>query len=110
MTYRVVFEVAFASDEDREDYVASWQAGSEVIQTYPGARGTRLHSALGRNVVFAVAEWDSKSARDTAFEQIRLDHANRADEILGENGYDEKFGEVTLLAAGDEIASVFPPH
>ncbi|HUP26617.1 MAG TPA: hypothetical protein VM124_03175 [Candidatus Limnocylindrales bacterium] len=110
MTYRVVFEVAFASDEDRTDYIASWEAGSEVIQTYPGARGTRLHSALGRNGVFAVAEWESKEARDAAFEAIRRDHGEDADRILGENGYDEQFGEVTLFATGDEIAAVPSIH
>ena len=65
-----IFEVHTKPGYSSEQYASAWVQASEIIQTAPGARGTRLHRKIGDpNVLIAIASWDSKPARDTAESQ-----------------------------------------
>ena len=62
-----VFEVRIRPGYSVEEYADAWVRASEIIQSAPGARGTRLHRMIGRpDVLVAIASWDSKQARDAA--------------------------------------------
>jgi heme-degrading monooxygenase HmoA len=62
-----VFEVHLRGGYPASQYAEAWVRASEIIQTAPGARGTRLHRKLGDpQVLVAIASWDSKEARDAA--------------------------------------------
>jgi len=85
--YRVdvifVFEVRVRPGHDAEQYAEAWLRASEIIQTAPGARGTRLHRKIGEpGVLLAIASWDSKRERDTA----DIDRDPRVQRILDEQG------------------------
>ena len=68
--YRIVFEHHPKPGQEKE-FVAAWQRGSDKIQQYPGARGTKLFRSLSNTgVLYAMAEWDSKTARDDAMAEI----------------------------------------
>ena len=60
-----VFEVHVRPGYTAEAYAEAWVRASEIIQSAPGARGTRLHRKIGdQKVLLAIASWESKSARD----------------------------------------------
>lgn len=62
-----VFEVRVRSGYSAEHYAEAWVRASEIIQSAPGARGTRLHRKVGDPMaLLAIATWDSKAARDAA--------------------------------------------
>jgi hypothetical protein len=62
-----VFEVRVAAGHSAEGYAEAWVRASEIIQRAAGARGTRLHRAIGRpDTLLAVASWESKAQRDAA--------------------------------------------
>jgi len=64
-----VFEVHVrdAATHDAAAYARAWVEASRIIQSAPGARGTRLHRAIGREgVLLAIASWESKPLRDAA--------------------------------------------
>lgn len=62
-----VFEVHVKEGHSAEAYARAWVEASEIIQRAAGARGTRLHRAIGRpGVLLAIASWASKAERDTA--------------------------------------------
>ncbi|NLE46885.1 MAG: antibiotic biosynthesis monooxygenase [Sandaracinaceae bacterium] len=62
-----LFEVHIRPGYSAEKYGAAWIEASEIIQRAPGARGTRLHRAIGDpNRLLAIASWESKEARDAA--------------------------------------------
>lgn len=64
---KFVFEVRIRQGSAAEQYADAWVRASRIIQTAPGARGTRLHRKIGEpDVLLAIAEWDSKEARDAA--------------------------------------------
>ncbi|MHB0972048.1 MAG: antibiotic biosynthesis monooxygenase family protein [Thermoanaerobaculia bacterium] len=64
---KFLFEVRIRPGFTAEQYADAWVRASEIIQTAPGARGTRLHRKIGDpNVLLAIAEWDSKADRDAA--------------------------------------------
>lgn len=68
--YRVIFEHHPTAGKEQE-FINQWQAGSDVIQTYPGARGTLLFKSLDKpGVMYAMAEWESKAERDAAMKLI----------------------------------------
>lgn len=89
-----------------EQYVDAWKTGSAVIQKLPGARGTRLHRKIGYdNVLLAIADWESKEARDAAMEALgRADAATR--EITQKH---QAYGELTKIGAFDETEWVVMP-
>jgi len=62
-----IFEVHIRPGYSAERYGAAWLEASELIQRAPGARGTRLHRAIGDPMkLLAIASWESKEARDAA--------------------------------------------
>lgn len=68
--YRVIFEHHPILGKEQE-FINQWQAGSDIIQTYSGALGTLLFKSIDKpGVMYAMAERESKSARDEAIEAI----------------------------------------
>ena len=64
---KFIFEVRIRPGFTAEQYADAWVRARKIIQTAHGARGTRLHRKIGDpNVLIAIAEWDSKAARDAA--------------------------------------------
>ncbi len=62
-----VFEVRIRPGHSAEAYARDWVRASEIIQTAPGARGTRLHRRIGDpDALIAIASWESKPQRDAA--------------------------------------------
>lgn len=62
-----VFEVHIRPGYSADRYGAAWLEASEIIQRAEGARGTRLHRAIGDPMkLLAIASWESKDARDAA--------------------------------------------
>ena len=60
-----VFEVILSPGYPAEGYAEAWVRASEIIQSAPGARGTRLHRRIGDDRrLLAIASWDSKAQRD----------------------------------------------
>ena len=65
-----IFEVHTKPGYSPEQYASAWVQASEIIQTAPGARGTRLHRKIGDpNALIAIASWATKPARDAAESQ-----------------------------------------
>ena len=68
--FRVIFEQHVKPGEEA-DFIARWQENSDVVQTYPGALGSRLFRSLGKPAILhAMADWESKDARIAATEAI----------------------------------------
>ncbi len=62
-----VFEVEIGAGYTADEYAAAWVRASQIIQSAPGARGTRLHRKIGDpSRLIAIASWDSKVDRDAA--------------------------------------------
>lgn len=60
-----VFEVVVSPGYSAEAYAGAWVRASAIIQSAPGARGTRLHRKIGdERRLLAIASWDSKTQRD----------------------------------------------
>ena len=73
---KFVFQIKVKKGHTVEEYVDAWEQASVVIQQMSGARGTRLHRAIGDpTTLLAIAEWDSKEARDRAMSRLRGDPA-----------------------------------
>ena len=69
--YRVIFE-QHPKEGQEEAFIKQWKTGSDIIQTYPGARGTKLFRSLDDlKILYAMAEWESKAARDKAVAEIQ---------------------------------------
>jgi len=68
--YRVIFEHHPITGKE-EAFIKQWKTGSDIIQTYPGARGTKLFRSLDNpKVLYAMAEWESKAHRDKAISEM----------------------------------------
>ncbi len=90
---KFIFEVQVQDGYKAEQYAEAWVRASRIIQQAPGARGTRLHRKIGdRQVLLAIAEWDSKAQRDAMEakpqEQVRAIIAEQAEfcdiKVIGE--------------------------
>ncbi|MFH0970429.1 MAG: antibiotic biosynthesis monooxygenase [Candidatus Diapherotrites archaeon] len=103
--YRVIFEHHPIPGKET-DFIRQWQWGSDIIQTYPGARGTKLFRSLENpSILYAIADWESKPCRDRAMAEITK--LPNGDVILKEH---EKFLEkMIVLASIDLIAESNPP-
>ncbi|HTO53039.1 MAG TPA: antibiotic biosynthesis monooxygenase [Myxococcota bacterium] len=83
---KFIFQVHLRPGHTTEEYAATWQRASEILQSAPGARGTLLHRKIGDpNTLLAIASWESKTARDAREEFLKPDAAMRKvlDEHLG---------------------------
>ena len=66
-----VFEIKIKKGSKIDEYVSAWKTGSAIIQKMPGAHGTRLYSKIGdAKTLLAIAEWESKEARDKAMSKL----------------------------------------
>jgi len=62
-----IFEVRIRPGYSPEEYAEAWVQASEIIQSAPGAEGTRLHRRIDDpDRLIAIATWDSKASRDRA--------------------------------------------
>ncbi len=99
--YRVIFKHNVKEGQE-EEYVKQWQEGSDVIQTYPGALGTKLFRKIDEpGYLYAIADWESKGARTLAIETIKKERPD-AEEILHKHetylNSHVTFGEFELIA------------
>lgn len=104
---KFIFQVRIKEDRTLDEYVEAWQRASAMIQSMPGARGTRLHRTIGSSrSLLAIAEWDSKETRDHAIAHLRQDPATSA--TLARH---REFGEFSLVGEFDDAEwSVVPDH
>ena len=103
---KYIFKIKIKKGRTVEEYIKAWRRGSNIIQKFPGARGTRLYRNLGSpNNLIAIADWESKKARDAALEGVegikklgpkdyKIVHAHR------------KYGKFIPIGAFEEIAKV----
>ena len=99
--YRILIKHHPRSGQE-DAFIQQWQSGSDVIQTYAGALGTKLFRNPDQPAIFyAMADWESKDARNAAMKAIEKDRPD-AETIL--HGYaafldqHEKIGEFELVA------------
>ena len=77
-----IFEVHLRDGYRAEDYAATWERASKLIQRSPGARGTRLHRKIGDpSVLLAIATWESKEARDNMEAELAQEIADLLDSL-----------------------------
>ncbi len=97
---RFVFQIRVKKGKTLEEYVEAWKQGSVIMQRMAGARGTKLHRSIGDpGLLLAIAEWDSKEARDLAMQKLRNDPDPMIKEILGR---DLEFGDFSLVGEFEE--------
>lgn len=91
---KYIFEAKIKVGHTAEEYASAWENGSKIIQKMSGARGTRLHRKIGDpNTLLAIAEWESKEARDKAMDELEnSDEATR--EIIHAH---HEFGEFVKI-------------
>lgn len=95
---KYVFLIRVKEGRTVEEYIEAWKCASAVIQRMPGARGTRLHRAIGDpRTLLAIAEWESKEARDTAMIRLKQDPATR--KAIGRH---LEFGDFSLVGEFDD--------
>ncbi len=76
---KFIFEVHLKPGHTVAEYADAWMRASAIIQTAPGARGTRLHRKIGHpDVLMAIATWESKPQRDARDDFLKPDAAMRA--------------------------------
>jgi hypothetical protein len=102
--YRIVFE-QHVRDGEEEAFIEHWQANSDVIQKFPGARGTGLFRNLGvPSVLYAFADWESKEARELATQAI-----GEVEGLAHKLRDHEQFVNRTVVVAELEIVGVSLP-
>ena len=95
---KFIFQVRIKEGRTLDEYVEAWQRASVIIQGMPGARGTRLHRAIGSSrSLLAIAEWDSKEERDQAMAHLRQDPAKSS--TLARH---REIGDFSLVGEFDE--------
>jgi heme-degrading monooxygenase HmoA len=98
---KYIFEITIKPKSTLEEYVAAWQHGSEIIQKSQGARGTRLYRKIGEpNKLIAIADWESKEARDKAMAGLELN--------IGIKNH-RNYGEINLVGEYEEAEWVALP-
>lgn len=99
---KFLFEVRIRPGYAAEQYAEAWVRASEIIQRAPGARGTRLHRKIGEpDVLIAIAEWESKAARDAA------QGIDTADAIIADAA---RYCDITILGEFDDPEWVVLPE
>ena len=98
-----VFEVIVSRGHSAEAYADAWVRASRIIQSAPGARGTRLHRKIGDDRrLLAIASWESKAQRD-AMEASPSDEVQR---IIREQA---EFVEVRVIGEFEDPEWVVEP-
>jgi len=100
--YRVIFE-HHPKEGQEAKFVAEWQKGSDIIQSYPGALGTKLFRITNPKILYAMADWESKDVRTKTVEAIVKDHG---EEIL--HAHEQFVDSYEIIAEGELIAESVP--
>ena len=86
-----IFEVHIRPGYTPEQYAEAWVHASRIIQSAPGAQGTRLHRKIDDpNVLLAIATWESKAIRDA----MEAQQGEKARAIIAEQA---EFVEVRVI-------------
>lgn len=102
--YRVIFRHIVKQGMEHE-FMQQWQAGSDIIQTYPGARGTLLFKSLDDDkTYYAMAEWESIKHREDAMNEI----SKRDDAEVIMHGHEKFVEDFITLVSADHIATSLP--
>jgi heme-degrading monooxygenase HmoA len=105
--YRYIWKIKLSDPSDKDRFIAHWREGSAILQKFEGALGTHLHEVRDEpGSYYAVAEWETREARDAMSEEANHGTSELAIEWqkLPKN---EEFGEV-INFQGDEIGVVMP--
>lgn len=105
--YTYIWKIVVEGEDKQTVFIENWRRASQVMQEYTGAHGTCLHTAADEsNTFYAIAEWESKAARD-AMEADRVAGSERAQswEKFAKN---EAFGRPTTVAKLEQIGEVSP--
>jgi len=98
-----VFEVVISPGYSADAYADAWVRASKIIQSAPGASGTRLHRKIGdEHRLLAIASWDSKAQRDD-MEASPVDEVQR---IIREQA---EFVEVRVIGEFEDPEWVVQP-
>lgn len=100
-----VFEVLVKPGYSAEQYADAWVRASRIIQSAPGARGTRLHRKIGDQMkLLAIASWETKTQRDA----MELTPDNTVSEIIAAQA---EFVEVRVVGEYEDPSwEVIPPE
>lgn len=97
---RFVFQIRIKQGKTLDEYVDAWEQGSAIIQRMEGARGTKLHRSVGDpRFLLAIAEWDSREARDLAMNRLGNDSDPMTKDIVSRH---LKFGDFSLVGEFEE--------
>jgi len=105
--YRFVWKIKLNKPAEEEAFINHWREGSKIIQEYAGAMGTHLHRVRNEpGCFFAVAEWESREARDAMQADAEVGDSERAQrwQKLPKNA---SFGE-GINFFGEEVSTVLP--
>lgn len=107
MSFKFIFRIDFDDLGQRQPFIDNWRKGSEILQEYPGALGTRLHQIEGTDSLLAIAEWESQEARQAMTLDTKEGKSDRAKrwQAIPKN---DSFGKVTVIANATEIGYVAP--
>ncbi|MBM3232237.1 hypothetical protein FJZ21_02575 [Candidatus Pacearchaeota archaeon] len=97
--YRVIFEHHPKKNQEKE-FMIYWKKGSDIIQMQKGARGTKLFRSLKNpKVMYAMADWESKEARDKAIEKL----SKREDAQFVLHGHEKYVSSHKVIAEGELV-------
>lgn len=101
--YRVIFEHHLKTGQE-EAFIKQWQAGSDIIQSYPGAKGTLLYRSIDKpSVLYAMADWESLEARENAMSSI----AKRDDADFILKAHEQYVSSYETIVSATLLASSF---
>ena len=107
--YRFVWKIKLNDPEEEQAFIDHWKEGSSILQEYPGALGTHLHRVRNEpGSFFAVAEWESKQARDAMQTDTEKNESGRA-QRWNKLRKNETFGE-GIAFFGEELNVVMPSN
>ena len=104
--YHYIWKITITDPSKVEPFIQVWRDASAVLQEYPGAQGTYLQRVLGEdNTFLAIANWESKAARDAMKADTDADQSERAQRWQAFPKSDE-FGTVETIAKTEDVTSV----
>ncbi|MBI4118404.1 MAG: antibiotic biosynthesis monooxygenase [Parcubacteria group bacterium] len=103
---KFIFRVQIRTEHTEQEYVDAWRKGSAAIQKSAGAKGTVLYRNLDEpGTLIAIAEWESKEARDIAMKKLHSESA----EIQNTLDRHKEFGDIEVIGNFEEVARIEPP-
>ena len=108
MTYRYIWKIKLDPKYSEEEFVKFWRETSQILQEYPGAKGTKMTKVEGEaRTYLAIAEWESKAARDFMSQDSKAGKSERSKRWLKYSSNDH-WGKTELVATTEEIGEVNP--